>query len=82
MSENEKKIIDKKSLNCIKEIRVTKDLTLKDVSKKSGLKESTINRIENGTRIPNHITMLKICKGLDVRFEEVFETEWENVKFV
>lgn len=76
------KMIDKKSLNRIKEIRIIEDLTLKEVAVASGLTESTIYRIENGLRVPNHITMLQICKGLNMKMEDVFTLDWKNVKFV
>ena len=69
-------------LNRIKEIRMTNDITLEELSIRSGVSESELNRIENGITMPAHDTMLKVCYGLKMNLYEVFETDWIIGKFV
>ena len=76
------KEVDKKSLNRIKEIRIINDMSIKELAIASGVEESTIYRIENGLRVPNQVTMMRISKGLNTPLEQVFTLDWHDVKFV
>jgi transcriptional regulator with XRE-family HTH domain len=67
-------------LNRIREIRLMHDLTLKDLATSSELSESEISDVENGYKQPTHPTMLKICKGLGLKFDDIFETNPDNLK--
>lgn len=59
-------------LNFIKEIRESRGLTIEYVAKRGGLSKSTVWEIENGKYLPNFVTMLLICKGLDSSLNDVF----------
>jgi DNA-binding XRE family transcriptional regulator len=81
--EGEVHIMDKKTkLNWIYELRIAKDITIKELSITSGVSEGEISDLENGIKQPTHLTMLKICKGFDMKFEEIFETDYKNVKLM
>jgi DNA-binding XRE family transcriptional regulator len=69
-------------LNRVKELRISKDISTKELAILSGLSQSAINQIENGKRTPSHTTMLKICKGFDMMLEEIFENNYKNVNSV
>jgi DNA-binding XRE family transcriptional regulator len=67
-----------KVLNRIKEIRWQLDITLDELAKRAGVTVSAINMIENGFRIPNQITMIKISKGLGMEVTDVFILDWDE----
>lgn len=50
-------------------------ITLKELSKKSGIRQETITRIKNGFQNANPSTVGKIAKALNVKVEELIETE-------
>ena len=62
-------------LNRVKEIRKELHMTVRELAEKSELSHSTISDLENGISTANHVTMLLVCKGLNMRFEDVFETD-------
>jgi transcriptional regulator with XRE-family HTH domain len=70
------------SLNNLEQIINNEDRSIKEISILSGVSESEVSRIARGVSVPNQITMMKICNGLEKEMKEVFETNWKNVKFV
>lgn len=59
------------------ETRTTKDLTLMELAKKSGLGKSTLNNIENGKVSPTLFQMELIAIAMDVRITDLFESEYK-----
>jgi|SRR5690625_1262756 len=54
---------------CIKEIRLSKKLTLRDVSEKCGISHPYLSQIENGKKnTPKPAMIAKLAKGLDVPY--------------
>lgn len=58
----------------VKRARVLAKLTLKELSKKTGISYSTLSRIENGRRIINVIELLKISKLVNKPVTYFFQT--------
>lgn len=64
------KHIDKmKHADRIRLIMKNRDIKQIPMSRAAGVSQSTINRILNGESTPNHKTLVKISKGLDVPVE-------------
>jgi transcriptional regulator with XRE-family HTH domain len=81
--ECEVRIMDKKVLlNRIYELRIINDISVAELSIRSGVSETEIRDLENGINQPTHPTMLKICKGFDMEFNEIFETDYKNVNLM
>lgn len=59
-------------LNYVKYYRKETGLSLRVLAERSGLSKSEINDIENGIKIPSHVSMLMICKGLGLPMYMVF----------
>ena len=56
----------------LKELRSEKDLSLRELSRVTGLSTSTISEIENEKCInPTCITLIKLTKGLNCKFEDL-----------
>ena len=47
----------------------TKQMRQKDLAKMLGTSEATVSRYLNGERIPNAITLMRICSTLGLSFE-------------
>lgn len=69
-------------LNTVKLIRWERGLSLRELSKASGVSYSTIYKVENFIVIPNQLTMLKISKGLSLEVPKVFNLDWHTMYFV
>lgn len=52
----------------VREIRLSKRLSLKDLAEKSGLSCPYLSRIENGKRKPSANTIKKLADALDVKY--------------
>lgn len=50
----------------IKRVRKEKDITQKELSIKTGMSQNAISLIEKEDTSPNHSTIVKICKALDI----------------
>lgn len=59
----------------IKEIRIEKGLTQKELSKLSGVSESYIGDLERNEKIPSIITICKLANALEVDIKELFAYE-------
>lgn len=60
----------------IKEARINRNLTQKEVAFAIGTNEATFNQYEMYRRKPNVITAIEICEILGVAVEEVFREEY------
>lgn len=58
--------------NRLTEIRESRNLTMRELSKMSGVSKSTISRIESGEVIPTQTVMCKLCKALKLSLNDVF----------
>lgn len=56
----------------IKEIRKQQNITLDELSKKSGVSKSHINDIENNKKEPTLTIAVAIAKALDVQLTDLF----------
>jgi transcriptional regulator with XRE-family HTH domain len=66
------------SLNNIKQLRWEQNLTLRQLSKLSGVDYSTISKIENHLVSPTQINILLISKGFRLKTALVFNMDWEH----
>ncbi len=61
----------------IKDLCEQKKITINRLAVRSGLAQSTINNIMDGSsKNPTIYTIYKICKGFDIKITEFFEPEW------
>jgi transcriptional regulator with XRE-family HTH domain len=67
-----------KVLNRVKQLRLERGLSLRELSKLSGVDKSVIYRIENGYSYPTQITMMRISRGLKHETHEVFDLNWKS----
>ena len=51
----------------VKQVREAQDLTLKDISQRTGLDEAYLEQIENGSVAPPLGTVIKLAKALDLK---------------
>ena len=58
--------------NKLKEIRQKHQLTLQQLSQKTGLSASYLNRIERGLRTPSLYSALRIAQAFDLNVEDIF----------
>ena len=61
----------------IKELRLAKKLTLKEVAEQAGLSIVSVNLYETGKVNPELTNLHKLAKGLGCKFEELYEV-WKN----
>lgn len=55
----------------VKEIRLKKDLSLRDLEKKCGVAKSTLSNIENNNIDAKVSTLCKIAKGIGCSLDEL-----------
>ncbi|WP_129408052.1 helix-turn-helix transcriptional regulator [Marinitoga lauensis] len=67
-------------MNRIKELRIEKNLTQKELSDLLGIGQSTLSEIENGKYLPRIDLAKKIAKILNHDLEKVFPEEYEHEK--
>lgn len=64
----------------IREKRITKKLSLRDLEKISGVSYITIKNIEDGTiKNPSFEKVVKIAKSLDISLDELIDSEEDSV---
>ena len=67
-------------MNRIKEARLKKKLTQKQLSERSGLSQAYINELENRRKInPSIIVLDKLAAGLGVSLTEILEDEGSSI---
>ena len=54
-------------------LRKKQNLTIKEISQKTGISEATLSNIENNKVIPRLQTLLKLVKFYNITFKELFE---------
>ena len=73
-------MIEKKIADKIREIRVSKGLTLAQLGEETGLSKALLSRIENNQTSPPIATLSKISQALKVPLAIFFEDEEDNHK--
>ena len=58
-------------MNPLKEARINKGWTLKELSVKSGVPDDTINKLENDRRKANLLTLRKLAIALDIEWQSL-----------
>lgn len=58
-------------MNPLKEARINKGWTLKQLSEKSGVPDDTINKLENDRRRANFLTLRKLAIALDIDWQSL-----------
>lgn len=67
----------------VKKIREEKNMTLEELSKKSGISKGNLSKIENQEIDPKISTLIQISKALEVELEKLYESGkniYENKK--
>lgn len=59
------------------EARNKRNITLIELSIKTGISKSTINNIENGRVSPTLFQMEKIAEALDVKITDLFDSKYK-----
>ena len=57
----------------LKEIRLKKGLTQKEVGDIIGLKRNTVSALENGKSVMNHIQIIKFCEAFNVKSDDLLD---------
>ena len=60
----------------LKQIREEKNISLRELEKKTGISKAHLNYIEKQEREPTFSILLRIAKALDVPLEELYRVEW------
>ncbi len=60
----------------LKEKRKERNLTLAQLSEKTGISTTHINDIENNIKEPSISMMIRIAKALDLKIEDLYRVKW------
>lgn len=60
----------------VKEIRKRKNLTLAQLSDRTGISVSHINDVENGLKEPGLSVLIMLSRALDVQITELYKIVW------
>ena len=60
----------------LKEKRKERNLTLAQLSEKTGISTTHINDIENNIKEPSISMMVRIAKALDLKIEDLYKVKW------
>lgn len=60
----------------LKEKRKERNLTLAQLSSKTGISTTHINDIENNIKEPSISMMIRIAKALDLKVEDLYKVKW------
>ena len=66
------------SVNRLRELRQQRNLSLAELSKLTGVSDSSISLIENLKRTPSVRNAMKLAKALNVQVYEIFPYNGEN----
>ena len=58
-------------------IMYSKNLTVRQVSRMTGIPKSTIEDIKNHKKIPRLDTMEKIAAGLKIRIQDLYDSDYK-----
>lgn len=64
--------------NRLSEILYEKGLTYRQISKKSGVSKSAINKIANFETDPKQSTMISIARALNMEVTDIFNFDWRG----
>ncbi|AMS33981.1 helix-turn-helix transcriptional regulator [Marinitoga sp. 1155] len=67
-------------MNKIKQFRIERNLTQKELSDLLGIGQSTLSEIENNKYLPRIDLAKKIAKILNCELDEIFPEEYEQSK--
>ena len=67
-------------MNNLRELRIQKLMSQKELSNKSGVSQVTISFIENGLTIPMDLTRRKLAKALRIKPDELFPEEEKKMR--
>lgn len=60
----------------LKQKRKEKNITLAQLSEKTGISTTHLNDIENNIKEPSISMIIRIAKGLDLKVEELYKIKW------
>ena len=60
----------------LKEIRLKKNISLRELEKKSGISKSHLNAIERQEKEATISTLIRIAKALGVQIDELYKVKW------
>lgn len=60
----------------LKEKRRERNLTLAQLSDRTGISTTHINDIENNIKEPSISMMVRIAKALDLKIEDLYKVKW------
>ncbi len=60
----------------LKEKRKERNLTLAQLSERTGISTTHINDIENNIKEPSISMMVRIAKALDLKIEDLYKVRW------
>ena len=60
----------------LKEKRKERNLTLVQLSDRTGISTTHINDIENNIKEPSISMMVRIAKALDLKIEDLYKVKW------
>lgn len=64
--------------NRLSEVLYEKGLTYRQISKKSGVSKSAINKIANFESDPKQSTMISIARALNMEVTDIFNFNWRG----
>lgn len=60
----------------LKQKRKEKNITLPQLSERTGISTTHLNDIENNLKEPSISMMVRLAKGLDLKMEELYKVIW------
>ena len=60
----------------LKQKRIEKNITLAQLSERTGISTPHLNDIENNLKEPSISMMVRLAKGLDLKMEELYKVIW------
>lgn len=60
----------------LKELRLKKNMSLRELEMKSGVSKTQLNSIELNEKEPTITTLVRIAKALDVDIKDLYKVEW------
>ena len=60
----------------LKQQRKEKNITLAQLSERTGISTTHLNDIENNLKEPSISMMVRLAKGLDLKMEELYKVIW------
>ena len=60
----------------LKQKRIEKNITLAQLSERTGISTPHLSDIENNLKEPSISMMVRLAKGLDLKMEELYKVIW------